>query len=298
MKLSVVTINRNNADGLRATLNSTLGAQPGFSDWEQIVVDGASTDGSFSEVGAYRGNPHLGWCVSESDSGIYNAMNKGAAHARGDYLLFLNSGDTLEPDVLAKVFPLPPGADIFYGDLAILKKDGEVVKRYPPPGDIHDWHFLYESLPHPAAFISRRLFQALGGYDESFKIVSDAKFFLEAVKRGATLAQLPVTVSRFNTDGISFDSRHAKEHRAERRAFLSQAFGERLAEIATRPKPGKTPSCIRPDLIALAKKDADFARVLLRATDAVRALWRTRLGRCLLKRFATALERRERKTLS
>lgn len=286
MTLSIVTINRNNAAGLRATLESTLGGQSGFGDWEQIVVDGASSDGSFAEIGRWRGNPHLGWSVSEPDAGIYSAMNKGAAHACGDWLLFLNSGDTLLPDVLEKVFADPPDSDILYGDLVILKKDIEIVKRYPVPGEIRDWHFLYESLPHPASFISRRLFKSLGGYDESFRIVSDAKFFMEAVLGGAKLAQLPFAVSRFRVDGISLDKAHSAELRAERIAFLAPVFGERLAERANRPKPKKLPAFIRPSLLAYAKRDKDFARVLLRAGDAVRAAWHTRVGRFLLKRLA------------
>ncbi len=293
MKLSIITINRNNAPGLRATLESTFGSQNGFADWEQIVVDGASTDGSFAEVDRYRNNPHLGWCVSEPDAGIYHAMNKGANHARGDYLLFLNSGDTLLKDVLEKVFAEPPDADIFYGDLAILKKDGEIVKRYPAPGEIHDWHFLHDSLPHPASFILRSLFEKLGGYDEAFRIVSDAKFFMEAVLGGAKLSQLPFAVSRFRTDGVSFDKSRMSEHLAERRRMLAPVFGEKLAERVTRPKPKKLPSFIRPVILAEASCDKDFACALFRANDVVRAAWRTRIGRLLLIYLTRAMERRE-----
>ena len=293
MKLSIVTINRNNAVGLRATLESTLGAQPGFKEWEQVVVDGASTDGGFAEVDRYWGNPRLGWCVSEPDSGIYNAMNKGAAHARGDWLLFLNSGDTLLPGVLEKAFASPWSADIAYGTLVIAKPDGDIEKQYPAPSEIRDWHFLHDSLPHPASFISRRLFERLGGYDESYRIVSDAKFFMEAVIGGATLFRLPFPISRFGTDGISFDKSRRAEHLAERRRMLAPVFGERLAERVTRPKPTKLPSCIRPALLAEASRDKDFARVLLRANDAVRALWHTRVGRVPLQLLARILERRE-----
>ena len=182
-KLSIVTINRDNAAGLRATLESTFGAQPGFSDWEQIVVDGASSDGSFAEVDRYRGDPHLGWCVSEPDAGIYNAMNKGAAHARGDYLLFLNSGDTLLPDVLERVFSEDLRWDIVYGDLIMVRGDREETKAFPPAESIRPWFFLTSSLPHPASFISSGLFRSIGGYDESYRIVSDALFFLEEIGR-------------------------------------------------------------------------------------------------------------------
>ncbi len=80
-------------------LESTFDNQSGFDDWEQIVVDGASTDGSFTVLDTWKNNQHLGWHVSEPEMGIYNAINKGAAHALRDYLLFLNMGDELLPCV-------------------------------------------------------------------------------------------------------------------------------------------------------------------------------------------------------
>lgn len=286
MKLSIVTINRNNAAGLRATLRSTFESQVGFSDWEQIVVDGASTDGSFAEVDQYRNDPRLGWCVSEPDDGIYNAMNKGAGKARGDYLLFLNSGDTLEPDVLSRVFPIPPDTDIAFGDLTVLKKKGPELKAYPDADRIAEWHFLVESLPHPASFISRRLFEGLGGYDESYRIVADLGFFLRAVReRNARLLHMPFLVARFDGNGISLDPAHAAEHRAERFRLLAPVFGEKLAERVTRPNPRKRPSFIRPAVLAEASRDKEFASVLRRASDAVRAAWKNRFGRFILKRL-------------
>jgi len=230
MKLSIVTINRNNADGLRATLESTFGSQPGFVDWEQIVVDGASSDGSFAEVDRYRGDPRLGWCVSEPDSGIYNAMNKGAAHVRGDYLLFLNSGDTLLPDVLERVFAEELREDVVYGDLIMVRDGAEETRRFPPAEKLRPWFFLSSSLPHPASFVSAGLFRSIGGYDESFRIVSDAKFFLEAVaNRGATLRYLGYPVSRFTADGLSSRPESRRLHFRERIRFLTPFFGKNVA---------------------------------------------------------------------
>ena len=93
MKLSIITINRNNAAGLEKTLQSV--AAQTFKEFEYIVVDGASTDGSVEVIKKYESKfAHLKW-VSEPDKGIYNAMNKGIKVAKGEYLLFLNSGDWL-----------------------------------------------------------------------------------------------------------------------------------------------------------------------------------------------------------
>ena len=93
MRLSIVTINWNNATGLEKTMQSV--ATQSFKEFEYIIVDGASTDGSIEVVKLYESQfAHLKW-VSESDSGIYNAMNKGIRMASGDYIQILNSGDSL-----------------------------------------------------------------------------------------------------------------------------------------------------------------------------------------------------------
>ena len=93
MKLSIVTINRNNANGLEKTMQSV--ASQSFKEFEYIVVDGASTDGSVDVIRSHEADcAHLKW-VSEPDSGIYNAMNKGLQMATGDYVQILNSGDCL-----------------------------------------------------------------------------------------------------------------------------------------------------------------------------------------------------------
>ena len=89
MKLSIITINYNNCDGLQKTIDSVI-AQT-WRDFEWIVIDGGSTDGSKELLEQYK--EHFSYWCSEPDKGIYNAMNKGIAKANGDYLNFMNSGD-------------------------------------------------------------------------------------------------------------------------------------------------------------------------------------------------------------
>jgi glycosyltransferase involved in cell wall biosynthesis len=218
MKLSIITINRNNAEGLRRTLESTFDNQSGFDDWEQIVVDGASTDGSFTVLNNWKDNPHLGWHVSEPDKGIYNAMNKGTSHAQGDYLLFLNSGDELCRDVLKKVFAAFPRADIIYGDLLMVSTKGEThLKEFPDASDLTPAWFLFGWLPHPATFIARSCLQSFGGYDESLRIVSDAKFFTQAGQcSNVRFAHLIFPGSRFWEGGVAGKPEYRQMRRLER----------------------------------------------------------------------------------
>ena len=113
MKFSIITVNYNNKEGLRKTIESVI--HQTFNDYEYIIIDGGSTDGSVDIIKEY--NDKISYWISEKDKGIYNAMNKGIRVSTGDYLLFLNSGDHLsENNVLEKVFPYLDGTDFVYGN--------------------------------------------------------------------------------------------------------------------------------------------------------------------------------------
>ena len=113
-KLSIITINYNNADGLQKTIKSVISQT--FKNFEYIIIDGHSSDKSIDVIKENE-NYFAYWC-SEKDRGIYDAQNKGIQKAKGDYLLFLNSGDCLENEkVLEKVFALTPKEDLLYGEL-------------------------------------------------------------------------------------------------------------------------------------------------------------------------------------
>ena len=242
MKLSIITVNRNNAAGLRTTLESTFGSQPGFIDWEQIVVDGASSDGSFAEVDRYRGDPRLGWCVSEPDSGIYNAMNKGAAHARGDYLLFLNSGDMLMPDVLARIFAESWEADIAFGDVLVQKPGRTELRKLDDSEGRDATYFLFCSLPHQSTLFSRNLHEKIGGYDETLRIYADRKFCLRAVlEYNPVIWRFPFVVSTFMWGGISSDPALDADRRRECEEMLVPFFGRYAAHRVCKPAPKPKP---------------------------------------------------------
>lgn len=128
-QLTIITINRNDAQGLEKTLESIWEKQS-FKNFEHIIIDGASTDNSINIIKKYAS--HLSYWVSEPDKGIYNAMNKGIIKAKGNYLLFLNSGDWLENDILTRVFKESFTEDIVYADLYLYRNADDIqISPYP-----------------------------------------------------------------------------------------------------------------------------------------------------------------------
>lgn len=221
-KLSIVTVNLNHREGLARTLASIHDKQS-FDSFEHVVIDGGSTDGSLEVIRAYA--PRLAQRVSEPDRGIYHAMNKGISLARGEFLLFLNSGDWLADDVLKPVFADFPEADVVYGNLYFCD-NGQVAGPWVPPdaADLDLAFFVRGSLPHPASFIRRS--QLTGrGYSESYRIVADRKFFLESfLQSGVRFAHVDRFISYYGRDGISHRPENDSLHQEEIRRLLSGYF--------------------------------------------------------------------------
>lgn len=148
-KISLITINLNDVKGIERTLKSVWDNQT-YTDFEHIVIDGGSTDGSVDVIKRYADK--LAYWVSEPDKGIYNAMNKGILKAKGEYLLFINGGDWLAPNILSEVFKNSYTEDIVYGNFTYVKGDGTLIpKIYKSPLTYID--LLMYSIGHPASFI-------------------------------------------------------------------------------------------------------------------------------------------------
>lgn len=200
-RLTIITINKNNAEGLNRTLMSIWEKQS-FDDFEHIVIDGGSCDASVDIIKKY--DKELAYWVSETDRGIYNAMNKGIAMSKGDYLLFLNSGDWLENDVLTRVFKTGFVEDIVYADLYFFRNDGDIeISSYPDKISLS--FILSHSLGHPSTFIKRDLFKYMM-YEEKYKIISDWVFFVKQILFfNCTTKHLNLATTYFNVYGISSD---------------------------------------------------------------------------------------------
>ena len=225
MILSIITINRNNAAGLEKTMRS-VAAQIG-GDFEYVVIDGASTDGSVEVIRSFEASlgERLKW-ISEPDKGIYNAMNKGIGMATADYLQFLNSGDSLVSDDItmrmtealkSKGYP-----SILYGNMLKDMSGGKAMRDRCFAGrEISFLGFYTGSLNHSSAYIQRSLFNRYGMYDEGFKIVSDWKWFLQAIILGGEKpVYVDMDVTLFDMNGIS--EKNKALDKTERRRVLNE----------------------------------------------------------------------------
>lgn len=218
MKISIITVNLNNASGLEQTIQSVI-SQP-YQPIEYIVVDGNSTDGSKTIIEKYAA--YITVIISERDNGVYNAMNKGIATSTGEYLLFLNSGDTLMPDhPLQKLMDAGNHADIVYGNIKMT--EGHTSREVVFPSKLSFKFFYINSLPHPCTLIRKKLFDAIGMYREDFRIASDWAFFTLAIcKYNCTYKHVNVTVADFKLGGLSTTQLNKIE--AERKQIMEECF--------------------------------------------------------------------------
>ena len=217
MKLSVITINYNDAKGLERTIKSVISQS--YHDFEFIVIDGGSSDGSQDIIKKYE--RHIDYWVSEPDGGIYQGMNKGLRQAQGDYVNFMNSGDRFYSfDALERIFSLGTDADIITGT--------HVGSPHPNVGK--DGISLYTlctgAVDHQASFIKRNV-ALRHPYDEKYKIVSDWKFFIEAlVIDNCSFFYTETIVVDVDMNGISNTA--IDLNRREREAVLRELLPERI----------------------------------------------------------------------
>jgi len=253
MKLSIVTINYNNAEGLHKTMESVF-AQA-CHDFEYIIVDGASTDGSVDVIRAAALQAErltFSW-VSEKDSGIYNAMNKGIEIASGlrvvnalnrsersedknkelpEYVLMLNSGDYLVDErVIERIMPELDGTDIVQGN-NIEERNGHICRNRGygksdiDMNDVLQGHFL-----HQASFCRRDLFDRYGYFDESYRIAGDTKFFMNCLGvHNATFMYVDIDVVNYDCNGISAlqCSKWIMQGKTEYMRIVGELFSQRL----------------------------------------------------------------------
>lgn len=200
MKYSIITINYNNHDGLRNTIESVTSQS--YQDFEFIIIDGGSNDGSRELIEKYA--DHITYWVSEPDKGIYNAMNKGIKASHGDYLNFMNSGDTFyDSETLVSIEKELENYDIIVGkEFHQNPITGESATTYLPTR-LSMATFFVSYLPHQSGFIKRSLFDD-SLYDECLHIVGDWKFYMQQVVcNERTVKLIDTIVSRREQGGIS-----------------------------------------------------------------------------------------------
>ena len=221
MKLSIITINWNNQEGLRMTMDNVLG-QSARDQFEYVVVDGGADDGSGEMLEqAYDGKVDK-W-TSQPVKPIYRKMNMGVRMACGEYLLFLNSGDALHgPDAIKDILGELHGEDLIIGKTIMLETGKKMAARTP----ISLLSLYDHSIPHNAAFIKRDLL-VRHPYDENLRIVSDWKFFVETlILDNCSYRTIDNVIAEFDCNGMSSKNRDLCDE--ERAAVFKELFPERL----------------------------------------------------------------------
>lgn len=220
-KISIVTINYNNLSGLQKTYQSIIGQT--FKNFEWIVIDGGSSDGSADFIRNHVDEISF-WC-SERDNGVYNAQNKGTRHAEGDYVIFMNSGDTFNNEhVIENVFREYQDEDILFGDWEQIFPQGN--KREIKPASNVDYLFFFnDNICHQAMFIKTSLLKE-SPYDESYKLYADWAKWAELSQKGKKFKYVPYTICDFQMGGMS--SENDEYNTIERERLQKEFYPESL----------------------------------------------------------------------
>lgn len=197
MKYSIITINYNNKEGLEQTIQSVLCQT--CHDYEYLIIDGGSTDGSLDVIKEYANR--IDYWVSEPDGGRYPAMNKGIKQAIGDYLNFMNSGDTFHSStVLEDIAKMNYTEDIITGGYYNQEKG---IKHIIKPQEVTLLTMFKNTFNHQATFYKRDLFRKRL-YDESYVIQSDAKFnYLSIIYDNCSVRIIDYIIAVYDLNGIS-----------------------------------------------------------------------------------------------
>jgi glycosyltransferase involved in cell wall biosynthesis len=222
-KISIITVTRNDAEALRATLANI--ASSDYPAFEVVVVDGGSTDGTAGVIGEYA--QRIDRLVSEPDEGIYDAMNKGLALAGGEYVWFINAGDTIhDPQTITRIFDARPEgerADIYYGETLIRSAEGAIrglrKKKLP---ERMTWHSFRRGMVvcHQSILVRRAIAPA---YDRRYRLAADVEWVLVSLQRAATIVNTHTILSEFVEGGASTVHRTAALR--ERYAIMRRHFG-------------------------------------------------------------------------
>lgn len=206
MKLSIITITYNNIEGFIQTFDSVIAQN--WTDFEWIVIDGGSEDGTREFI--MKNQERFSFWCSESDGGIYDAQNKGARQAVGDYLCFMNAGDCfIDNDVLSKINKYFGKADILYGDTIFVGKEKEEQVIHPQTLTL-SWLSRY-AINHQSAFIRRVVFEQFC-FDLKYKMLADRKLWIQCMLQDKTFEKLPFFTTRYDANGLSSRNKGQWQH--------------------------------------------------------------------------------------
>lgn len=263
-KISVITVCFNAAEQIEQTIQSVLNQD--YPNIEYIIIDGGSKDSTMRIVDKY--SAHLSYCVSEKDNGIYNAMNKGIAHATGEWIIFRNAGDPFVSDhTLSEIFacPVDESVDVLHGDCIYVNVWG--WKR-AKPAIIYDDKVWKKSMPvlHPASFV-RTSVHKMYPFDEQFRISGDFDLFHRLLSDNKRFEYRPVPVAYFETGGFAMS--HLK------RTFKEDAYirsGRSSRHMSLKELPPYFVLCVKLTLLDIVSRSKILAS--LRRKDLEKEGWK------------------------
>ena len=228
---SIITICLNEEPDLHLTANSVV--KQTCKDYEWLVIDGGSTDGTLEILQKYKKN--MSYFISEKDNGIYGAMNKGVKKATGKYIIFMNGGDLLYgKNVLQKVYDFiikdKEAHAIYHGECLLHNND---IKKAIRPNRYYtkifrsapSFYLFFNTIDHQAAFVNRRLFKKYGNFKTGYRYSADYDFFIRT-RREENL-YMHIIISYFNMDDNNKrfgDPRILKEIKRETNNILRKNF--------------------------------------------------------------------------
>ena len=199
-KVSIITVTYNNKDNLLKTI-SNIGTLE-YDHLEYIIVDGGSSDGTVEVLQSHQ--DIINRWISESDKGIYDAMNKGLSMATGDYVWFINAGDLIyQKNILNDIFEKPEAADVYYGDTIIIDEQGNTVgsRRLKPPRKLTWKSFQMGQLVSHQAFIAKR--ELAPGYDLNYQYSADIDWQVKILKKSNVIVNTHQVLCFFLSGGKS-----------------------------------------------------------------------------------------------
>lgn len=220
-KISIITVVYNAAQDLRKTLQNL--AELKYENKEIIVVDGASTDGTAEVIAEFA--VEINQLISEKDSGIYDAMNKGLSIATGHYVWFVNAGDlAYDPHILENIFKgQETYSDVYYGETLITSEEGKVLglRKKKLPKRLSWRSFKRGMVVCHQSFIVMRDIAPM--YDLKYRYAADVKWVMECLKRSKVITNTHQIISVFRTGGTSTSKRW--ESLLERFSIMRSYFG-------------------------------------------------------------------------
>lgn len=237
MKFSIITISFNSEKTIERTIKSVLTQT--YSNFEYIIVDGASKDGTLDIVKKYEPlfEGRMKW-KSEPDEGIYNAMNKGVRMASGEIIGIVNSDDWLEPDALdivKNVFTKNESNTkaLYCGGIYYHRMDGTVKCWRANLKSFNRQAFLYimSGIRHPSTFVPRQVYERIGLFNDQMKLSADQDFVLRCYYGGVRFVEIPEVLSNMSEGGLSTEgSERARRLSTEDRKLMLHNFNKRGLE--------------------------------------------------------------------